>query len=180
MGRPHWETGSACSIGTLIATGQGTGIVVATGTNTEIGRISTLIGQVETLTTPLLEQINHFGKQITWLAIGLAALIFTFAILVRDYPGPEALLIVVALAVGVVPEVLPAVISITLAIGVQRMARRNPVVRRRAPRPRTSASCSLVRRLASIATRASPTSSQTCVAYPVGSSGPAEPIGDFG
>jgi len=116
--------------GTLIATGQGTGIVVATGAHTEIGRISTLIGQVETLTTPLLAQINHFGKLITWLAIGLAALIFAFAVLVRDYPGSEALLVVVALAVGVVPEGLPAVISITLAIGVQRMARRNAVVRR--------------------------------------------------
>ena len=116
--------------GTLIVTGQATGIAVATGANTEIGRISTLIGQVQTLTTPLLRQINHFGKLITWFAIGLAAMIFAFAILVRDYPWPDALMVVVALAVGVVPEGLPAVISITLAIGVQRMASRNVVVRR--------------------------------------------------
>ena len=116
--------------GTLIATGQATGIAVATGADTEIGRISTLIGQVQTQTTPLLRQIDHFGKLITWFAIGMAALIFAFAILVRDYAWPEALMVVVALAVGVVPEGLPAIISITLAIGVQRMARRNAVVRR--------------------------------------------------
>ena len=116
--------------GTLIATGQATGIAVATGANTEIGRISTLIGQVQTLTTPLLRQINHFGKLTTWFAISMAAMIFAFAILMRDYPWSEALMVVVALAVGVVPEGLPAVISITLAIGVQRMASRNAVVRR--------------------------------------------------
>ncbi|WP_411286721.1 HAD-IC family P-type ATPase, partial [Phenylobacterium sp.] len=116
--------------GTLIATGQGTGVAVATGSDTEIGRISTLIGQVETLTTPMLAQINRFGRQITWFALGLAALIFGFATLVRDYLWSDALMVVVALAVGVVPEGLPAVISITLAIGVQRMARRNALVRR--------------------------------------------------
>ena len=116
--------------GTLIATGQGIGVAVATGSDTEIGRISTLIGQVETLTTPMLAQINRFGRQITWFALGLAALIYGFATLVRDYLWSDALMVVVALAVGVVPEGLPAVISITLAIGVQRMARRNALVRR--------------------------------------------------
>ena len=116
--------------GTLIATGQGIGVAVATGSDTEIGRISTLIGQVETLTTPMLVQINQFGRQITWFALGLGAVIFAFATLVRDYIWSDALMVVVALAVGVVPEGLPAVISITLAIGVQRMARRNALVRR--------------------------------------------------
>ncbi|MEP9356429.1 HAD-IC family P-type ATPase [Xanthobacter sp. KR7-65] len=75
-------------------------------------------------------RIEPFGKLITWFAIGMAALILAFAILVRDYPWSDALMVVVALAVGVVPEGLPAIISITLAIGVQRMARRNAVVRR--------------------------------------------------
>ena len=116
--------------GTLIATGQATGIAVTTGGNTEIGRIATLIGQVQTQTTPLLRQINQFGRLVTWFAIGLAALLFAFAILVRDYAWPDALMVVVALAVGIVPEGLPAIISITLAIGVQRMARLNAVVRR--------------------------------------------------
>ncbi len=116
--------------GTLIATGQATGIAVSTGKDTEIGRIATLIGQVQNHTTPLLRQINQFGRLVTWFAIGLAGLLFAFAILLRGYQWPDALLVVVALAVGIVPEGLPAIISITLAIGVQRMARRNAVVRR--------------------------------------------------
>ena len=116
--------------GTLIATGQATGVAVTTGKDTEIGRIATLIGQVQTQTTPLLRQINQFGRLITWFAIGLAGLLFAFAILLRGYHWPDALMVVVALAVGIVPEGLPAIISITLAIGVQRMARRRAVVRR--------------------------------------------------
>ena len=86
--------------------------------------------RVKTQTTPLLRQINQFGRLITWFAMGMAALLFAFAILLRGYQWPDALMVVVALAVGIVPEGLPAVISITLAIGVQRMARRNAVVRR--------------------------------------------------
>jgi len=116
--------------GTLIATGQATGVAVTTGADTEIGRIATLIGQVQTQTTPLLRQINQFGRLITWFAIGLAAAMYAFAILLHGYLWPDALMVVVALAVGIVPEGLPAIISITLAIGVQRMARQNAVVRR--------------------------------------------------
>ena len=116
--------------GTLIATGQATGIAVTTGADTEIGKIAMMIGQVQVQTTPLLRQINQFGRLITWFAIGLAATLFAFAILLRGYAWPDALMVVVALAVGIVPEGLPAIISITLAIGVQRMARRRAVVRR--------------------------------------------------
>jgi len=116
--------------GTLVAAGQGLGVVVATGARTEIGRISALIEGVEPLTTPLLRQINRFGQRFTWIAIAAAVLLFAFATLVRDYAWPDALIAVVALAVGVVPEGLPAVITITLAIGVQRMAARNAVIRR--------------------------------------------------
>ncbi len=116
--------------GTLVAAGQGTGVVVATGLGTEIGRISALLGDVQQLTTPLLRQINDFGRRFTWIAILSAALLFTFAVAVRNYAWDDALIAVVALAVGVVPEGLPAVITITLAIGVQRMAARNAVIRR--------------------------------------------------
>ncbi len=116
--------------GTLVAAGQGAGLVVETGGRTEIGRISALIEGVEMLTTPLLRQINRFGQRFTWVAISTAVLLFAFATLVRDYEWTEALIAVVALAVGVVPEGLPAVITITLAIGVQRMAARNAVIRR--------------------------------------------------
>lgn len=116
--------------GTLVATGLGTGIVVATGTRTEIGRISDLIAGVEPLTTPLLRQIDEFGRRFTWTAIAAAIALYAFATLVRHYDWTEALIAVVALAVGVVPEGLPAVITITLAIGVRRMAARHAITRR--------------------------------------------------
>ncbi len=116
--------------GTLVAAGQGTGVVVATGGRTEIGHISRLMGEVETLTTPLLRQMNQFATRFTWTAIIGAVVLFAFAVLVRGFDWPDALIAVVALAVGVIPEGLPAVITITLAIGVQRMAARNAAVRR--------------------------------------------------
>src|SRR5690606_26557457 len=105
-------------------------VVVATGRNTEIGRIAALLGSVEELTTPLLRQINAFGRRFTWAALATAAVLFAFAVLVRDFAWPDALIAVVALAVGVIPEGLPAVITITLAIGVQRMAARRAAIRR--------------------------------------------------
>lgn len=124
------ERQSMAFSGTMVAAGQGRGIVVATGAATEIGRISTLIGKVAELTTPLLRQMDRFGRRLT-VAIGLASVaLFAFAVLVRGYLWTDALIAVVALAVGVIPEGLPAVMTITLAIGVQRMARRRAVVRR--------------------------------------------------
>lgn len=115
--------------GTLVAAGQGIGVVVATGADTEIGHISTLLRDVQPMTTPLLRQINRFGTQVTWIAIAVAAALFAFAVALRGYAPVDALIVVVALAVGFVPEGLPAVITITLAIGVQRMARRNAAIR---------------------------------------------------
>ncbi|WP_028029417.1 cation-transporting P-type ATPase [Gemmobacter nectariphilus] len=116
--------------GTLVATGQGTGVVVATGAATEMGRISRLLGSVEELTTPLLRQINTFGQWFTLASLIGSVLLFAFAVTLRGFAWDEALLSVVALAVGLIPEGLPAVITITLAIGVQRMAARNAVIRR--------------------------------------------------
>ncbi|MFT0892086.1 cation-transporting P-type ATPase [Pseudochelatococcus sp. G4_1912] len=116
--------------GTMAAAGQGTGIVVATGSATEIGHISTLLSNVEPMSTPLLRQINSFARRFTMLALICAVALFFFAVHIRDYGWAEALIAVVALAVGVVPEGLPAVITITLAIGVRRMAVRNAVIRR--------------------------------------------------
>ncbi|KAA0970619.1 cation-transporting P-type ATPase [Aureimonas fodinaquatilis] len=124
------DRGSMLYSGTIVATGQARGVVVATGTTTEIGKISALMGGVQSLTTPLLQQINRFGELFTYFALGLSVLLFAFATLVRGYSPVDALMVVVALAVGVVPEGLPAVITITLAIGVQRMAQRHAIVRR--------------------------------------------------
>ncbi|MCX7562112.1 HAD-IC family P-type ATPase [Xanthomonadaceae bacterium XH05] len=116
--------------GTLVAAGQATGIVVETGARTQIGRISVLLGEIETLTTPLLRKINRFGRQFTFVSIAVAALLLVFAVFARDYGWLDGFMVVVALAVGVVPESLPAVITITLAIGVRRMAARHAIVRR--------------------------------------------------
>lgn len=116
--------------GTMVAAGQGSGVVVATGTGTEIGRISTLTAEARTLTTPLLRQINSFARRFTLFAFVGAVLVFVFAVTLRGFSWDEALMAVVALSVGLVPEGLPAVITITLAIGVQRMAARHAVIRR--------------------------------------------------
>ena len=116
--------------GTLVAFGQGRGIVVGTGANTEIGRISTLLGEVESLTTPLLRDIARFGQVLSVAIVVLAALTFAFGLWVRDYDLVETFLAAVSLAVAAIPEGLPAIMTITLAIGVQRMAGRNAIVRR--------------------------------------------------
>jgi len=115
--------------GTLVAAGQATGIVVATGAATEIGRISGMLGSVQTLTTPLLRQMNVFARRLTVVILGLAVLIFAFAWQVRGFGVEEAFMAVVGIAVASIPEGLPAVMTITLAIGVRRMAARNAIVR---------------------------------------------------
>ena len=116
--------------GTLVAAGQATGVVVATGMGTQIGHISRLLQAVEPLSTPLLIQIDRFARRFTSFVLIGGALLFAFAVLVRGFDWVEALIAVVALAVGIVPEGLPAVITITLAIGVRRMAARNAVIRK--------------------------------------------------
>ncbi|AIT82432.1 HAD-IC family P-type ATPase [Novosphingobium pentaromativorans] len=116
--------------GTLAAAGQAHGIAVATGTHTQIGRISSLIQSVEQTATPLLKQIDHFARRFTWFVLAGGLALFAFAVLFRSYDWINALIAVVALAVGIVPEGLPAVITITLAIGVRRMAGRNAVIRK--------------------------------------------------
>jgi magnesium-transporting ATPase (P-type) len=116
--------------GTLVASGRGKGVVVATGDNTEIGQISAMLGEVRTLTTPLMRQIARFGRALTVLVLALAAFVFGFGVLVYAFSEQDMFLAAVGLAVAAIPEGLPAIVTITLAIGVQRMARRNALVRR--------------------------------------------------
>ena len=116
--------------GTLVVYGQGVGVVVATAQATEIGRISAMLNTVEVLTTPLLRQLAGFGQVLTWAILAIALLSFGFGVLVRDYPYGEMFLAAVGLAVAAIPEGLPAIMTITLAIGVQAMARRNAIIRR--------------------------------------------------
>lgn len=116
--------------GTFVATGQGYGVVVATGGTTELGRISAMLNEVETLKTPLLRQIDRLAKQLTVTILFVAILLFVAAYGFRGYALADAFMVVVGFAVAVVPEGLPAVMTIALAIGVHRMARRNAIIRR--------------------------------------------------
>ncbi|HHI93965.1 MAG TPA: cation-transporting P-type ATPase [Gammaproteobacteria bacterium] len=116
--------------GTLVTHGQGRAVVVATGAQTELGRISTLVSEVESVTTPLLRQMAQFGRWLTVGILGIATVTFAFGVLFRDYLSAEMFLAAVSLAVAAIPEGLPAIMTITLAMGVQRMARRNAIIRR--------------------------------------------------
>jgi magnesium-transporting ATPase (P-type) len=129
-GAPLGDRASLAFSGTLVAAGQGMGVVAATGAATELGRISGLIGEVQTLATPLLRQMDGFARRLTVVILGLSALVFAFAWLLRGYAAEEAFLAVVGIAVAAIPEGLPAVLTIALAIGVRRMAARNAIVRR--------------------------------------------------
>lgn len=116
--------------GTLVNYGQATGIVVATAKATEIGRIETLLADVASATTPLLRQIDRFGRLLALVIVVLAALTFVFGVLLRGHAAADMFLMVVALTAAAIPEGLPAIMTITLALGVQRMARRHAIVRR--------------------------------------------------
>jgi len=116
--------------GTLVSYGQATGVVVATGEQTEIGRISTLLEQVEEIATPLLRQMAQFGRWLSAAIVLAAAATFALGVYWRGLSEDDMFMAAVALAVAAIPEGLPAIMTIILAIGVQRMARRNAIVRR--------------------------------------------------
>lgn len=116
--------------GTLVTAGQARGVVVATGAATEIGRISGLLAQVQPLQTPLLAQMEAFSRQLTAVILGAAALLLVHGVWAAHLGFAELFMAVVGLSVAAIPEGLPAVLTITLAVGVQAMGRRNAIVRR--------------------------------------------------
>src|SRR5271169_4146916 len=116
--------------GTLVSSGRGTGVVVATGSETELGRINQLMAGVSALDTPLLRQIKKFGYAITAVIAVVAAIVFAYGRWVQGMDFIAIFQAVVSIAVSVIPEGLPALITVTLAIGVQRMAQRNAIIRR--------------------------------------------------
>jgi magnesium-transporting ATPase (P-type) len=130
---PGSELGDRTSMafsGTFVAAGQGAGIVVATGTKTELGRISGMLSEVVELKTPLIRQMDQFARQITFVVMAAAVLVFGVAYLLQGFALVEAFMAVVGLFVAAIPEGLPAVMTVTLAIGVQRMAGRKAIIRR--------------------------------------------------
>ena len=114
---------------TLATAGQGAGVVVMTGDSTEVGRISGLISEAHELQTPLTRKIAEFSRLLLYIILGLAVLTVIIG-LVRGEPLVDMFLAAVALAVGAIPEGLPAAVTITLAIGVSRMARRRAIIRK--------------------------------------------------
>ncbi len=118
--------------GTVITYGKATGVVIATGSSTEIGKINEMISEVEEITTPLLQQIEKFGKWLSVVILVLTGAFFAFGYFFRQdvYTITELFLASIGLIVASIPEGLPAIMTITLAIGVQRMAARNAIIRR--------------------------------------------------
>jgi magnesium-transporting ATPase (P-type) len=116
--------------GTMVASGRGRGVVVATGADTELGRINQLMVGVSALDTPLLRQIKQFGYAITWLIVAMSVLLFAYGHWVRHIAFIDIFQSVISAAVSIIPEGLPALITVTLAIGVQRMAQRHAIIRR--------------------------------------------------
>ncbi len=116
--------------GTLVTYGQGMGVVAATADDTEIGLISGLLAQIQPLTTRLLQKMSEFGRFLTIAIVLLAVGTLGFGTLVRGNTVSDMFMASVGLAVAAIPEGLPAIVTITLAIGVQRMARRNAIIRR--------------------------------------------------
>jgi Ca2+-transporting ATPase len=114
--------------GSFVTYGHGIGIVVATGDNTELGNIAHLIAEVRPLDTPLTRKLSHFSRTVLYIILALAGV--TFAVGVMRHEGAaEMFIAAIALAVGAIPEGLPAAVTITLAIGVSRMSRRKAIVR---------------------------------------------------
>ncbi|MDQ2086151.1 cation-transporting P-type ATPase [Herbivorax sp. ANBcel31] len=116
--------------GTTVRNGSATGVIVATGTDTELGKINEMISKAEDITTPLIKQMNTFAKWLSFIIIGISLLFFVFGYTMRDYAIDELFLITIGLSVAAIPEGLPAILTVTLAIGVQRMAKRNAIIRR--------------------------------------------------
>ena len=116
--------------GTLVSFGQAQGLVVATGQSSEIGRIGTMIGEVQTLATPLTRRLDQFARQITLFTLAVGLLTFLYGRWVMEMPTLEIFLAVVGLAVAAIPEGLPVVVTIVLAIGTRIMARNHAIVRR--------------------------------------------------
>jgi len=116
--------------GTMVVSGRATGVVVGTGKATELGRINQLLADVSALETPLLRQIKQFGYTITAVIGVVTVLIFAYGRWVMGMAFQELFQAVVGIAVSAIPEGLPTLITITLALGVQRMAQRNAIIRR--------------------------------------------------
>ncbi|MGE2836278.1 cation-translocating P-type ATPase [Mycobacterium sp. SMC-4] len=116
--------------GTIVAAGTGIGVVTATGTATEIGRIQTMMSEVEGIDTPLTRKLTQFGRQLSLLILVMAAVMLLVGRIRNQFSIEELISAAIGFAVAAIPEGLPAVVTVTLALGVQQMARRNAITRK--------------------------------------------------
>ncbi|GAB1470455.1 cation-translocating P-type ATPase [Chloroflexota bacterium] len=126
---PLGDRRNMAHMGTVITQGRGLALVIATGMNTELGKIADMIQQVQQGQTPLQRRLDTLGKNLAFIGVGIAALIFILGIL-RGDELRHMLLTAVSIAVAIVPEGLPAVVTITLALGAQRMLQRQALIRK--------------------------------------------------
>ncbi len=115
--------------GTLVAAGQGVGVVTATGVDAEIGRIQAMLSGIEEFETPLTREMAKFGKQLSWVILGMAGVMLVIGTVIHDFELDELISAAIGFAVAAIPEGLPALVTITLALGVQQMAARNAIMR---------------------------------------------------
>ena len=124
------DRGSMAFSGTIVSAGQGQGVVTATGVATEIGRIQALSDEAGSLATPLTRQLDSFGRVLTVVILGMAAVMLMIGRFLHGMPFDELISAAIGFAVAAIPEGLPALVTITLAIGVQQMARHNAITRK--------------------------------------------------
>ena len=115
---------------TIVSAGTGVGVVTATGPSTEIGRIQSMISDIEQVDTPLTQRLEKFGTQLSLGILGLAAAIMVIGKVIHNFTIDELISAAIGFAVAAIPEGLPAVVTITLALGVQQMARRHAITRK--------------------------------------------------
>jgi P-type Ca2+ transporter type 2C len=126
---PLAERHNMVFLGTSVASGSGRALVVTTGMHTEVGHIATLLETAQSDTTPLQRRLDQVASRLLWACLGIVVLVFLLGLL-RAMPPFELFLGAVSLAVAAIPEGLPAVVTVALALGVQRMVRRHALVRR--------------------------------------------------
>ncbi|WP_374974857.1 cation-translocating P-type ATPase [Microbacterium trichothecenolyticum] len=124
------DRGSMAFSGTIVSAGQGRGVVTATGPTTELGRIQSLADEADALATPLTRQLDGFGRVLTVVILGMAAIMLMIGRFLHGMPFDELISAAIGFAVAAIPEGLPALVTITLAIGVQQMARHNAITRK--------------------------------------------------